>query len=330
MVMMPTSEPPRGDARRSDATLADLALWHQRGAIGVLLIATGCLLAALTSGEVAGAVPLYYVGSLAGVIVLWAVAGRSRSRTTLFVWPLAVLLGMSFASFLAPVAATLCIGSLYIAFLFVGLTQPRGSSLIVLLPAMVTYALIFDVPLQQLVVKMAIAAAVWIAVAEIPAWLTASLREARTEMERLAATDPLTGLANRRYWDEQLPQLLERNPFSVVLLIDLDHFKAFNDTHGHLAGDEMLIAFAQSIRRAMPAGDIASRWGGEEFALAVRDGVQARIVADEIRNNVPLGQTCSIGLAEHRPGEPVLELLRRADEALYAAKDGGRDRIVAA
>jgi diguanylate cyclase (GGDEF)-like protein len=190
--------------------------------------------------------------------------------------------------------------------------------------------LIFDVPLQQLVVKMAIAAAVWIAVAEIPAWLTASLREARTEMERLAATDPLTGLANRRYWDEQLPQLLERNPFSVVLLIDLDHFKAFNDTHGHLAGDEMLIAFAQSIRRAMPAGDIASRWGGEEFALAVRDGVQARIVADEIRNNVPLGQTCSIGLAEHRPGEPVLELLRRADEALYAAKDGGRDRIVAA
>ena len=322
--------PPIGEGRRLDLALTELPLWHRRGAIGVLLIATGCLLAAFTSGEVDDAVPVFYVASLAAVIALWAFANRSPYRPMLFVWPLAVLIGMSTASFLAPVAATLCISTLYIAFLFVGLTQPRGGSLVILLPAVLTYAFIYHLPPQQLAVKLTIVAVVWVSVAEIPAWLTASLRVARTETERLAATDPLTGLANRRYWNEHLPRLLASNPFCVVLLIDLDHFKAFNDTHGHLAGDEMLIAFARAIQKSLPAGDIAARWGGEEFALAVRDGLQARLVADEIRRNVPLEQTCSIGMAEHRPGEPVLEVVRRADEALYAAKEAGRDRVVAA
>lgn len=328
--MMPRSSTPPHDVRRQAATLADSALWHRRGAVGLLLIATGCLLAAISTGEVDGTVPIYYVGSLAALIVLWAIAGRSPSRPMLFVWPYSLFVGMAGASYLAPVAATLCIGSIYLAFLFVGLTQRRGRSLVVLAPALVAYGLIYDLPLQQLVVKMTINAVVWVTVAEIAAWLTWSISEARVEMERLAATDPLTGLANRRYWDEHLPDLLDNTPFGVVLLIDLDHFKAFNDTHGHLAGDDMLIAFAETIRRCVPAGDIAARWGGEEFALAVRDSVQARIVADEIRHNVPLGQTCSIGLAEHRPGESVMELVRRADEALYAAKDAGRDRVVAA
>jgi diguanylate cyclase (GGDEF)-like protein len=181
-----------------------------------------------------------------------------------------------------------------------------------------------------LAVKLAIAATVWICVAELPAWLTHNLRSARAEMARLAATDPLTGLANRRSWDERLPTMLAAHASGVVVLIDLDHFKAFNDAHGHLAGDEMLVSFARSIEAAMPADGIAARWGGEEFALALRDAVEARLVADEIRRTVPRAQTCSVGLAEHRPGETMAELVKRADEALYAAKHGGRDRIVAA
>lgn len=328
--MFATSSPSTAAGRHFGPTVSNLPLWHRRGATGVLLIATGCLLAAFSTHEVDDTVPIYYVASIAAVIALWALIGRSPRKTTLLVWPLAVMVGMAGASTLAPLAAMLCIGSLAVAFLFAGLTQDRGISLIMLPAAIATYLLVYDLPFEQLVVKLTIATLVWIAVSEFPAWLAADLRAAQVEMERLADTDPLTGLANRRYWDEQLPRLLDSTPSSVVLLIDLDHFKNFNDTYGHLAGDEMLIAFARAIEQALPAGSIAARWGGEEFALALSDRVQARTVADTILGTVPLEQTCSIGMAEHRAGESTLEVLKRADDALYSAKSAGRDRIVAA
>ncbi|MCA1983826.1 GGDEF domain-containing protein [Nocardioides nematodiphilus] len=311
--------------------MSNLPLWHRRGAIGVLVIATCCLLACFSTHEADGFVPIYYVVSVASVIVLWALVGRSRHQPVLLAWPLAVMLGMAGASFVAPMAATLCMSTMFVAFLFAGLTQTRGISLIMLPPAVFTYLLVFaDLPVSQLSVKLATSAVVWVAVSEAPAWLAGDLRAARTETERLAATDPLTGLANRRHWDERLPQVLEAGPSGVVLLIDLDHFKHFNDAHGHLAGDDMLVAFARTIEDALPETALAARWGGEEFAVAVGDRVEARAVADAIRASVPLAQTCSIGMAEHRPGEATVELIQRADDALYAAKSHGRDRIVAA
>lgn len=307
------------------------ALWHRRGVIGVILVATLCLLAAFTTGEVDDTVPVYYVTTVAAGITLWALIGRCRRQRSLLVWPLALMLGMLGGSFFAPSAAILCMGSLFVAFLFVGMTQPRGSSVLLLPPAVLTCAVVYsDLPLEQLAVKVLVAACAWISVSEFPAWLAADLRSAHAEMERLATTDPLTGLANRRRWDEELPSLLESNLSGVVLLVDLDHFKQYNDTHGHLAGDQMLMAFARTVEAALPEGTIAARWGGEEFAVAVRDRLEARMVAEQILANVPAEQTCSIGLAEHRPGETPLELIHRADVALYAAKTGGRDRVVAA
>jgi diguanylate cyclase (GGDEF)-like protein len=92
----------------------------------------------------------------------------------------------------------------------------------------------------------------------------------------------------------------------------------------------MLVAFAQVIERATPSGDLAARWGGEEFAVVVRDVADAHEVAETIRRTVPLGQTCSIGLVECRPGEDLGSVMRRADAALYDAKTLGRDRVVAA
>ena len=317
--------------RRATPAMRNLPLWHRRGAIGVLAIATGCLAASLTTGEADGLIPLYYVLSLGGVIALWAYISRSSIRGMLLVWPLVVMAGMDGAGLLAPVATSLCIGAFAVAFLFAGLTQPRGISLLLLPPAVASYLLVFgDLPAGQLAVKLAIAAAVWIAVSEAPAWLAADLREAHGEMERHAATDPLTGLANRRSWDERLPEILATGASPVLLLVDLDHFKLFNDKHGHVAGDQMLIAFARVISEALPEEALAARWGGEEFSVALPDLITARQVADQIRAHVPSAQTCSIGLAEYRAGETVTELTERADAALYAAKSAGRDRIVAA
>jgi diguanylate cyclase (GGDEF)-like protein len=329
--MSATPSPSAAVGRPSEPAVDNPPLWHRRGVLGILAVATASMLAAFSTGEVDDTVPIYFVATVAAVITLWAVIGRSSSQRSLLVWPFALMIGLLGASFLAPEATDLCMGSLFVAFLFVGMTQPRGSSLYLLPAATITWLVAYDdLAPSQLVMKLLIAAAVWISVSEFPAWLTADLRAARAEMERLATTDPLTGLANRRRWDEELTRLLDEHFAAVVLLVDLDHFKRYNDAHGHLAGDAMLMEFARTVEAALPEGTIVARWGGEEFAVAARDRLEARAIAEQILASVPAGQTCSIGMAEHRAGETPMELVHRADVALYAAKTGGRARMVAA
>ncbi|MCL4810659.1 MAG: diguanylate cyclase [Thermoanaerobaculia bacterium] len=166
-------------------------------------------------------------------------------------------------------------------------------------------------------------------------------------LEKLALTDPLTGLANRRAFEEALEAELARagrhgRPASLLFL-DLDHFKAVNDSHGHAAGDEILSGFAAVLRRGCRRGDLAARIGGEEFAvlLPMTGRVPATLVAERIRRATEghaLGQTVSVpvtvsvGVASTEEGTEAFEvsrLLRRADAALYRAKAEGRNRVAA-
>jgi diguanylate cyclase (GGDEF)-like protein len=142
-----------------------------------------------------------------------------------------------------------------------------------------------------------------------------------------ALTDSLTGMGNRRAWREQLPALLDE-PLCVAIA-DLDHFKAYNDTNGHLAGDSLLRALGESWRHLIRPDDLLVRWGGEEFALALPccNPDDALIVLNRMRSGVPMGQKVSIGLAQRAPGEPIDQLMSRADTALYEAKTSGRNRI---
>lgn len=305
--------------------------WHAFGATVAVVVATVGLLAMISTHEFDAAALAYYLGSLVAIAAVWGMLRRVRSSLPLYVWPLAVCGGLAGASWTAPAAATLCASTMVLGFLFTGLTQRRGSSLVLLIPAGVAYAVTYrSLPTEQLLVKLAIAACVWVSATEMPTWLTVRLRHARAELARLAATDPLTGLANRRHWDEQVSGRMAGAEAPVVLLVDLDHFKRFNDEHGHLAGDDMLVAFGRVIEQSIAPGDLAARWGGEEFAVALRDLARAHEVAEQIRRRVPLGQTCSIGLVSHQPGDSLSELMSRADHALYQAKAGGRDRVVAA
>ena len=157
-------------------------------------------------------------------------------------------------------------------------------------------------------------------------------------------TDPLTGIANRRHFDETLLKI-DRDAPVAVLMIDIDHFKRLNDTFGHAEGDRCLRLVAQAITREVRAGDLAARYGGEEFAvLAVNaDREEMRGMAERIRAAVgriewiqadtareqdagpPI--TISIGAAEGKMADQDA-LLRLADRALYEAKRGGRDRVV--
>jgi diguanylate cyclase (GGDEF)-like protein/PAS domain S-box-containing protein len=155
------------------------------------------------------------------------------------------------------------------------------------------------------------------------------------DLEEVASTDVLTELANRRAWDEALERELARaeradQPLSVVIL-DLDHFKAYNDAHGHLAGDRLLREVAEAWTRLIRPTDVLARYGGEEFSLALPDCLldDALPLVERLRQAVPHGQTCSGGIASLRPGETAEQLMEHADRALYRAKQAGRNRAVA-
>jgi diguanylate cyclase (GGDEF)-like protein len=154
-------------------------------------------------------------------------------------------------------------------------------------------------------------------------------------LAEVARTDDLTGLPNRRAWDENLDRELaraerERTPLCIGLL-DLDRFKHYNDDHGHQAGDRLLKEIAAAWRAELRTTDILARYGGEEFALALPgcDVDDATALVERLRAATPEGQTCSAGIVHWDGAEAAEQLFGRADRALYAAKEAGRDRIVA-
>jgi diguanylate cyclase (GGDEF)-like protein len=153
------------------------------------------------------------------------------------------------------------------------------------------------------------------------------------DLRELCERDPLTGLLNRRAWDMALSGALRkrRSPIYVALM-DLDHFKDFNDRHGHPAGDALLRRAAVAWRGALRTADVLARYGGEEFAilLAGCSDESALEILDRVRLATVGGPSVSIGLAIWDGREGADRLVCRADTALYEAKRAGRDRIVVA
>ncbi|MBV8646141.1 sensor domain-containing diguanylate cyclase [Paludibacterium sp.] len=169
-------------------------------------------------------------------------------------------------------------------------------------------------------------------------------KTAEADIARLAHVDPLTGLENRRMMLERIRSEQGHTDADIgvmtLAMLDVDHFKQINDTYGHEAGDQTLIAVGQCIQQAVREGDACARWGGEEFLLLLRRtrleqarGVAERVLAtirhhQEIVGDARIGVTACIGLAEWREGESIENLLRRADAALLQAKRNGRDCLV--
>ena len=143
-----------------------------------------------------------------------------------------------------------------------------------------------------------------------------------------ARTDPLTGLPNRRAWDVALERAATRGESLTIAILDLDHFKQFNDAYGHPAGDRLLKAAAASWREQLRGDDLLARIGGEEFGLLLTGcgAAPALEVVARLRRAVPDHRTVSAGLAIRGGDETLESVLYRADDALYAAKAAGRDR----
>lgn len=161
------------------------------------------------------------------------------------------------------------------------------------------------------------------------------------ELEHQASHDVLTGLNNRRKFEELLHQELERTsryqrPFAVIMF-DIDHFKRINDRHGHDIGDAVLSELAAIIREQVRDSDVPARWGGEEFIVLLPEtGTEgARQAAEGLRRRIAgtlftgAGRvTISLGVTQYQPGDSLDSLVKRADEALYRAKEEGRNRVV--
>jgi diguanylate cyclase (GGDEF)-like protein len=147
-------------------------------------------------------------------------------------------------------------------------------------------------------------------------------------LTEIALTDALTGLPNRRAWDKRVGQAIRDAEPVCVAILDLDCFKAFNDDHGHQAGDRLLKETAAAWRAELRPTDTLARYGGEEFVVLLHgeDLQVARRVVDRLRAAMPRGQSCSAGVACRESGEDAAALLGRADEALYEAKRAGRNR----
>ena len=173
--------------------------------------------------------------------------------------------------------------------------------------------------------------------------LQQSLEAIRAE----SLTDPLTGLGNRKYFDRSIEtavqNALENGEPLSLLMFDIDHFKSFNDSYGHLTGDQVLRLVGMSLKQTIKGQDITARYGGEEFAVVLPNTAlrQALTVADHIRRAVMakelkkkstgeiLGRvTISVGVSMLKPGDDTDSLIERADACLYAAKRNGRNRVI--
>ncbi|MFH1805236.1 MAG: GGDEF domain-containing protein [Pseudomonadota bacterium] len=176
------------------------------------------------------------------------------------------------------------------------------------------------------------------------------VRRVRSELElvrRDALTDTLTGIANRKHFDSALRQAvthsMETGETVSLLMIDIDHFKNFNDNHGHRAGDGVLKEVARVLVNSTKGADTVSRYGGEEFAIVLPDTIpeNAEKLASKLLNNVSSRRirnkktgedfgrlTVSIGITAYKLGENIMEFVDRADDALYRAKQAGRNTCV--
>lgn len=302
------------------ASFDDTALW-----VNVAIIGAAGLGALLAAGRLP-AWPLHLF-ILAGVVLISRAiyySGEASGFYTLFyVW-----IGLFAFFFFSRRTGILYVAAIGLGYAWVLIAKDASAEMARWFTTIGTVGLAAFL-IDSLVRRIRDVAAQSAAIARERAELMATLAE-------VARTDDLTELPNRRAWDEALGRELARAGREAtslcVGLVDLDRFKRYNDHHGHQAGDRLLRQLAVAWGAELRATDVLTRYGGEEFALAL-PGCElgdARLLVERLRAATPEDQTCSAGLVRWDGSESAEALFARADRALYEAKEAGRDRIVAA
>jgi diguanylate cyclase (GGDEF)-like protein len=262
-------------------------------------------------------------GLLASFVVPWPRLG-SRATLAFPVLVCAALIAMSTAEIgvFAPLT-----GLISLCFAYLGLTQPPGTTFVMLPFAALTFFLTNGSWSWAIAIRLSIGCWVWVLLGELLSRFTARQAALSAALRTAAHTDALTGVANRRDLDLRLAVA---RPGDMVVLCDLDHFKALNDSRGHYVGDRVLADFGSMLRATLRADDYCARYGGEEFVLVLAgtSRAQAEATLGRMRAHWAVLQpatTFSAGLASVIEGRPHAETLAAADRALYAAKAAGRN-----
>jgi diguanylate cyclase (GGDEF)-like protein len=268
----------------------------------------------------------------ASMVLTLVLAGLLRRPPNLSRWLLVFPLVLM-ADLVAGAAAAKAVGPAYsgfftVAFIYVGLTQRRWTS-VFLLPAAIPAWYFCQVGSASVIaVRLPISVAVWLVVGELLAARDGRIRIEMGRLRNAAQTDHLTGLGNRRGLAAGLAAL---SPGDNVILLDLDNFKEVNDSRGHAVGDQMIADFAAAAKAVLRSGDRAYRYGGEELVNLMGGGGDSAGGASSLLERlerawkaVPGRPTFSGGASVHGAGSPA-ETLNQADVALYRAKEAGRD-----
>ncbi len=258
----------------------------------------------------------------------FAVPWPRLPRTATLAFPIAVWSALAALGLAADGLGANFAGTFTLGFAYIGLTQASRICVLMLVPGAAAYVATWGGWSSALIARLPIISAVWTIIAVVLAALI-KRQEALTEQLSIAAhTDALTGVANRRDLNRRL---LLAEPGDMLLMCDLDNFKALNDAHGHAAGDRVLADFGMILQASLRENDYAARYGGEEFAvlLPATDLARTHATLRRLRTRWALvrpGVTFSTGIATCRAGRDADATLQAADEALYRAKAAGRNR----
>jgi diguanylate cyclase (GGDEF)-like protein len=310
------------------------------------MVAAFCIIVAATSPaldltpSVARTVILVVAGLAAADFGLLLMRWDRFVRQMLLAFPLLLVVGEVILALLTKGVSVDYTGFLTLGFVYIGLTQPRGTGGAFALVAGPTWVLSQQHWGSGLAIKLGMNMAVWLLLSGTLAVRTKRELNSSRRLVTHAYSDVLTGLGNRRAIADRVERLID-NPVasgSSMLLIDLDGFKKVNDTFGHVAGDELLVVAAKRIQAGLREGDLAGRLGGDEFAIVLDEGgieeanqVAARMIkslASPITlSRIRLSVTASIGIVEIASSSSVEEVLNHADLAMYQAKAAGRNQV---
>ena len=307
-----------------------------------LAVETGQLLLLATGGMVLATAPLltrsgaigHALAGVCGALLLVVGASLWVSWDTLprgasLVFPIMTLAALAMTGLTTTGIADAYVGVIPLLFVYIGVFHGARSAALVLPLAWVAYVAMVGPLTANMAVRLLMYGTVWLAVAALMAFMIDQQRAVTDRLEAAALTDPLTTLGNRRGLDARLGTVA---PGDCVVICDLDHFKAVNDTRGHAAGDAVLGLFGATVTQHLRRRDYAARFGGEEFALVLTrtEPAQALAALSSLRAEwgaAGTGVTFSAGLAMVDGTRTTAAVLAAADAALYRAKSDGRDRF---
>jgi diguanylate cyclase (GGDEF)-like protein len=345
----PEAPPPDAPTRASRLlrrVVRSREAWDYDVRLGAALVAAYCIIVLSTSlalnldGDTRRTIVLVLGGVAVADVGLLCLPWNRCAKWMLLLFPALLLAGEVVMALLTTGVSADYSGILTLAFLYIGLTQPRGTGLLFALFAGPGWIVVERPWAPEVAIKLVLTLAIWLLASGILAIRTARDSVRSQRLLTRASTDALTGLGNRQALVDRVA-LLAAGPVlsgSSLLLIDLDGFKKINDTFGHAVGDELLVAAANHLRSTLRDGDLAVRLAGDEFAVVLESGErdQAEKVAARILSVLAtpitlsrsrLSVTASIGIVEILPRTTADVLLGQADLALFQAKSTGRDQM---